>query len=197
MQLWDRRVRKSWEKRLCRLKVSGEREKESTPGTAVDSSAAHGEDQDGADCPSSAHRGPCQRGYPHCNLWKTPCCSRWMCPEGSCSPWRGHIGASSWQELWLTRDWHWSSLFQMDYTLWKGPMGSEVQPVRRNYVGAVHEGQYPRGGTPCWSRGATWRGMSSRDGGLWTDCNPYPLTTIALLGERGGRRVRNEEWSWA
>ena len=26
--------------------------------------------------------------------WRTPCQSRWMCPQGSCSPWRAQAGPS-------------------------------------------------------------------------------------------------------
>lgn len=25
--------------------------------------------------------------WSHRNLWRAPCCSRWRCPQGSCSPW--------------------------------------------------------------------------------------------------------------
>jgi len=28
------------------------------------------------------------QAVPHCSPWRTPCQSRWMCLEGSCSPWR-------------------------------------------------------------------------------------------------------------
>ena len=31
---------------------------------------------------------------------RTPCHTRWRCPEGSCSLWRARAGAGSWQEPW-------------------------------------------------------------------------------------------------
>lgn len=33
------------------------------------------------------------------HLVERPCWSSWICPEGSCSPWRSHVGANFWQEL--------------------------------------------------------------------------------------------------
>jgi len=36
---------------------------------------------------------------PPCSPQRTPGQSKWMCPEGSCSPWRVHTGAGSWQKL--------------------------------------------------------------------------------------------------
>lgn len=45
----------------------------------------------------------------------------WMCPEGSCSPWRIHTGAGTQQDLWPLGDQCWSSLFLMNCNLWTGP----------------------------------------------------------------------------
>jgi len=35
---------------------------------------------------------PCWSRYPYCSLWRTPCWSRWICPEGNCGLWRHHTG---------------------------------------------------------------------------------------------------------
>ncbi|KAM6078077.1 activating transcription factor 7-interacting protein 2 isoform 2-T3 [Theristicus caerulescens] len=87
---------------------------------------------------SKAHGGPHQSRYPHCSLRKTPPWSWWMCPEGSCTPWRAHTwsrllaGAVAhgeqatqkqvfWQDLWPVGEPRWSNLLLMDCT-WRGPM---------------------------------------------------------------------------
>ncbi|CAN0015879.1 unnamed protein product, partial [Bubo scandiacus] len=41
--------------------------------------------------------GPWWRRYLHCSRRRTP--RRWTCPVESCSLWRTHAGAGSWQEL--------------------------------------------------------------------------------------------------
>lgn len=46
---------------------------------------------------SVAHEVPLWSTYPPCSPWRTPCQSRWMCSEGSCSPQRTHVTACSWQ----------------------------------------------------------------------------------------------------
>lgn len=38
----------------------------------------------------------------HGSMWRTPCRSRWICPEGRCSfpsIWKAHAGVGSWQVL--------------------------------------------------------------------------------------------------
>ncbi|KAK4814017.1 hypothetical protein QYF61_004647 [Mycteria americana] len=63
-------------------------------------------------------------------------------PEGSCSPWRSHSGASFLAETVGC----WGSMLEQSI-----PEG--LQPMERAHAGAVHEGWYPVGGTPHWSRG--------------------------------------------
>jgi len=122
---------------------------------------------DGADACPAARRGP-HATEGGCAL------KRWMCPERSCSPWRGHAGAGSCQVLWPVERSPgrsrssgrtcdpmggpcWSSPFLKDCTPWKAPvLGAflqELQPVGRTHVGALCEGLSPLGGTPRWSRG--------------------------------------------
>ena len=86
-----------------------------------------------------------------CNPWTTPHHSRWMCPEGSCSPWRAHAGAGFWQDLWPVGNPWWSSSFLKYCTsmevIHAGAVLQELQPVAKNHVREVCEGLCPVGGT--------------------------------------------------
>jgi len=73
-----------------------------------------------------------------CSLWRTQCQSKRMCLKEVVTPWRPHIGAGSWQDLWAYAErsphwsriadrtcdpmWDpcWSSLFRKDCIPWKG-----------------------------------------------------------------------------
>lgn len=60
----------------------------------------------------------------------------------------------------------------------------ELQSVERTYTGAVHEGTYPMGETPCWSRRKMSGGRNDKDKVVWTDCNPYsPCQQLSSQGE--------------
>jgi len=95
--------------------------------------------------------------------------------EGSCSPWRAHTGAGSWQELhpmvrspcrskFSSRNLdHWGTcagavapegVHPMKRTR-AGAVLEELQPMERTNSGEVCEGLYPAGETPHWSRGTT------------------------------------------
>lgn len=95
-----------------------------------------------------------------------------MCPEGSCSPWRTHAGADSWQELQLWREAHTGAGFLEGPVAHGGPSLEQsipegLYPMERTHIRAVleelqtagrthvevHEGLPPMGGSPCWSRG--------------------------------------------
>ena len=101
--------------------------------------------------PPAAHGGPRWRRYPHCRPWKTPCQSRWMCPERRC-PSPAHTGADSWQDLWpMERSSHrtifsgrtygprWRSLCLKDCTPWKGRMLEKFLKNRRPWEGPTLE----------------------------------------------------------
>lgn len=60
-----------------------------------DSPAVCGEDHGEAGCCPAAHGVPWQSRFAPCSLWRTPCHSRWMYPEGGCGLWRTYTGAGS------------------------------------------------------------------------------------------------------
>lgn len=49
------------------------------------------------DFPCSSWKRPWRRRVFLCSLWRIPYRSRWTCSEGSCSLWRAHMEAGSWQ----------------------------------------------------------------------------------------------------
>lgn len=126
------------------------------------------------------------RVFPYGRCSWTPHCSRWMCPEQSCSPQSAHTGASSWQKLWPVTDPHRSCLCQdgLYPMVWINGRAvlEELQPVRKNYAGAVHEGLHPMGGTLCWSRGIVWRETSSQVEGLLTTATTIPYPPCSAWG---------------
>lgn len=65
---------------------------------------------------------------------ETPCCSRWMCPEGSCSPWRSHAGANFWQEQ--------QSVEQSPYTAFlAGSVACGGPVLQQDILGGLHHMQ--------------------------------------------------------
>lgn len=107
---------------------------------STDSFATPEEDHGEADCAPTAHGGP--------HTAASECTERKLLS----------LKNQSMQEQALphVEDPYWSSLFLKLCTLWYGPIAEaileELQSVGRSHDRTVHEGLYPMGRTPSWSR---------------------------------------------
>lgn len=82
---------KTWKQQLCRHQSEWrKREDEQVlQAWSRDPSAGCGDCGETA-CAPADHGGSHQSKSPHCNPWRSPWCSRWIRPEGHCSPWSAH-----------------------------------------------------------------------------------------------------------
>lgn len=63
----------------------------------------------------------------------------------------------------------------------------KLQFIIRTHTGEVHKGQKLIGETPHSSRARAWGGRRRKDEEVWTDPNPYLISTWVTLREKGGK----------
>ena len=177
MQLMWNRSEKMWEKQPCRHQGQWSRRgRRCSRHQSRDFPAAFGEDHGEVGCPTAAHGGPWRSRYPPCSLWRTPCWSRWMHLEGSCSLWKVHTGAGFCQELRsVERSPGMSRLLVALVILW-GTHNGAVLSWRT----------VPCGEILLWSRGPVRGGRRGKDEVLWSSLSP--------LYHSEGRRYKSREW---
>lgn len=136
-----------WEKQLWKQQGSGKRR--CSRHLSRDSPAAHGDVHGDAGCPPAAHGVLYQSVSPRCSPWRSPCSSRWMYPEGSCSPWRGAYTGAGGLAGAVTN----GGPVLDRCTLW---YGSILEQFLQNFClweAHVWEGQHPVGEDPTLEQG--------------------------------------------
>lgn len=101
-------------------------------------------------CPPAAHGGPHQSRYSRYPHW-SPCQSRWMCSEGSCSLWRAHKEAGSAVHGGPIPEQSIPGVHLMERTH-AGTVFEVLQLVWKTHIGIALQGLYPVAGIPHHSR---------------------------------------------